>query len=283
MGSSADEQEEADEAQAPHVAEETTTIQTGAVSTDADETATPASEAGGAELLDFGQALIAAKTLYFQGDERAEPAFEQLRLRIAAGDTPPVQLQAEALIYLGELYYQNGRTTDAKIVFNHVLTLDPDFPISPYEHPMEVVGMFEMLRRGITRPPPAPAAEPKKRLPAWGYLPFGVSQFRQGRRRQGVFYACMQGVLATTSVVAFAHLHNINGGGFPASWSDQEVQRRVQLARYGIQWPATIGFYAVWGASVYEGGRSWNSATPATASRPTVQREGLHLTLHYDF
>jgi tetratricopeptide (TPR) repeat protein len=233
--------------------------------------------------IEFRQALVAAKTLYFQGDDRARVAFEQLRLRLAAGETPPVQLQAEALIYLGELYYQVGRTADAKSAFNDVLALDPDFPISPYEHPMEVVGMFEMLRRGITRPPPPPEVAPRKRLPAWGYLPFGAAQFRQGRRGQGIFYACLQGALAATSVGTFAHLHRINGGDFPSSWSEQEVGRRVQLQRYAIQWPATIGFYAAWGASVYEGSRTWDGGSPVSAAGIESRREELRVAINYRF
>jgi len=246
--------------------------------------ATPADSSSSPTFADFPQALAAAKILYFQGDDRAAAAFEELRLRIAAGESPPTNLHADALIYLGEIYYKGGRSEDAKALFNEVLALDPDYPISPYEHPMEVVGMFEMLRRGVNRPAPRPPPPPSiKRLPVWGYSPCGTTHFRQKKNRQGTLYACLQGALAITSIASYANLQRINGVNAPPTWTDAQIQERVKLQRLGIQWPATIGFYAVWGISVFEGRRSWlNDQQPGLANGISPG-EDLRVTVRHEF
>ena len=219
--------------------------------------------------LSFSQALAAAKLRYFQGDiPGATEELEGLRLRVAAGEEAPLTLLGEVLIYLGEIYYLDGKSDVAESIFRELLSLDPQFPISPYEHPMEVVGIFEMLRRGYLRPAPDQPTG-SKRVPAWGYAPFGVSQFRQNRRKSGALYAGAQAVLGITSVVSYVHLRQVNELGPPPSWTEEQVQRRVRTQRYLIQWPATFGFYALWGASVVEGRRTWRDAQTASTHNLT--------------
>jgi hypothetical protein len=78
-------------------------------------------------------------------------------------------------------------------------------------------------------------------------------------------------------------LHKINGGNFPPTWTAAEVQQRVQLQRYGLQWPATIGFYAAWGASVLEGRQSWTHGQGARSAHSVEMGKNLRVTLHYEF
>jgi hypothetical protein len=193
-----------------------------------------------------------------------------LRLRVAAGERPPKVQHAETLVYLGEIYYLEGRSDLAEQLFKEILAIDREYPISPYEHPMEVVGMFEMLRRDTARPAaPTPPPIPKlKRLPAWGYAPFGLPQFRQGKKAQGTIFAAAQAILAVTSVASYAHLQQINGQNGAVTWSEDVTKRRVTNERYLVQWPATIGFYACWGASIIQGGDQWRAEQKAT---PTAQ------------
>ena len=216
----------------------------------------------------FEQALVAAKLKYFQGDiPGATEGFEHLRLRVSAGEKPPISQFGEVLVYLGEIYYLDGQSETAESIFRELLMLDPQYPISPYEHPMEVVGIFEMLRRSTLRPTPE-IPQPVKRLPVWGYAPFGVSQFRQNRKKAGVLYASAQITLGITSIATYLHLRQINEVNPPPALAEEELQRRVRTERYLVQWPATIGFYALWGASVIEGRQTWGDGQAAMLNRP---------------
>jgi hypothetical protein len=223
----------------------------------------------------FSDVLQKAKQAWFEGRvDDALALFEILKRRLSFGERPGIAFQAEALIYLGEVYQSQGRFDDAAVAFRDVLERDPDATINPYHHPPEVVAQFNGVRDLVLAELAAKVVEPIPLVaaPWWTVLPFGVGQFKQGQTGSGVAYAMAQGGLGAASIAMTVSLRRTNGHlpdvhewppeGFP------DTVRRIQLQRFGVQWPATFGFYGVWAVSVADARIHWRQSQLAT--RPVL-------------
>jgi hypothetical protein len=163
----------------------------------------------------------------------------------------------EALIYLGEIRYVEGDRAAADATFRLLLERDPGWRISPYEHPMDVVGAFEIVRASVQgensqRKTDRPIGPP---LPWWGYAPLGVPQFKQGRIGAGAAFATVQLGLAATSVASWVWIDRLRPDR-DADLDDATLQatQRARLIRGALNVPSAVAFYAVWGGSVLDAG-----------------------------
>lgn len=217
----------------------------------------------------FAAILERAKDLYFRGDaDAAKRMLETLRLRIGSGEVVDWPLVVETFIYLGEIYYLEGDAEGANDAFNYVLQRDPETPISPYYHNLDVIHVFESVRTKVIErlrqqvpvpPPPPPEPTPP---PATVVLPFGLPQFIQGRPGPGFVYGAMQAGLGVTSVWYNVRLRNIaREHTFPNGLENQDALDQWRRERYLIHTPATIGFFVLWGVSTYDATR-WHRKHP---------------------
>ena len=228
----------------------------------------------------FAEQLQAAKGAWFRGERAdAEASLQQLYLRLVSGEEVPLEVGGEVAIYLGEIAFVRGDLVAAEAAWSWLLQRDPDFPISPYQHPLEVVGWFEGVRSRLAAERiRAPA--PKRPYPWWGFLPGGAPQFRQDQPVRGAVYLAAQTALAATSLGVWAHLAAANpdpgtpcAGGVgqsPLGWPCDTITTRVAREKYAVQWPATIGFYAVWGVSLLDGQARWQREVAAPSPSPTL-------------
>lgn len=218
----------------------------------------------------FGSVLEKAKEKYFQGESsEARELLQGLQLRLYAGEEADWSSVVEALTYLGEIYYVQGEQDQAQMAFQYLLERDPNTPISPYHHAIEVVNLFELVRTTVVAsrladvdnvPPPTVERSP---APLWTFVPFGVPQFMQGRTGLGVFYGGLQLGFGAASVALYPHLAKVNRESLehPLGWGPEEVTEKVQERRYLFQWPATFGFYTMWGVSMIDAAR-WHQRHP---------------------
>jgi hypothetical protein len=220
----------------------------------------------------FEGVLDTAKQKYFRGESsEARELLEGLQLRLYAGEEADWSSVVEALTYLGEIYYVQGDQDQAQMAFRFVLERDPSTPISPYHHAIEVVNLFELVRRNvvasrIVTPVPVPVPVTRRSpAPLSTFVPFGVPQLAQRRTALGVLYGSLQLGFGVASVALFPFLDRINGdgggSGHPLGWEPPEISDRVQRRRYLLQWPATFAFYTTWGVSVIDAAR-WHQRHP---------------------
>lgn len=214
-----------------------------------------------AVLQPYGAALAAAKRQYFEGEhEAALEMLQALRARVHGGETVLRDEYIETFVYLGELQFQLGDRPASWATFEGLLQGVPDASMSPLEHPIDVVRWFELVRDKVEQdrvPVPVPAIEPPPPMPIWGYAPFGIPQIAMGRTGRGAAFATLQTGFAAVSIWSYVRLSRINGTNHPPQWPDDEVQQRVNIERWAIQWPATVGFYATWVISVFDARRTW--------------------------
>ncbi len=219
-------------------------------------------------LAPFADVLGQAKRQYLSGDhEGALKSLEVLERRLALGEAVDPDAAADAMIYLGEIRYSLDTFESYELAvatFRKVLEKNPDQAINPYQHLPDVVGVFELVRQQVVAERAKKMRRP--RYPAWGFAPFGIPQFGQRQKGRGALYATLQGTLAATSIGVLVHLSVINGGPFTSKeWTPAEYNEmypKVQRERYGVQWPATFGFYVVWAVSVIDGRRHWAKPLP---------------------
>ncbi len=227
----------------------------------AQDAGTDASAAG----TSFAEELEAAKAMYFQGDlDQGLLAFRALQLRyVQTPQTVPFDEAVDALTYLGEILVKKGEDEEASRVFRTILEEDLDLRISPYHHPADVVFVFNRVREQIAAEraaevPEKPTIPP---APATTYLPLGLPQLARGRVGPGLWYGGGQALLGGIAIGTYLHLELINSPNdnqdHPLGWSDEQIVRRTQIRRYGLQWSATFGFYALWTASVVEARGHW--------------------------
>jgi hypothetical protein len=260
----------------PETGIETAGVEPGPPTRSEPEADTPATDGS------FASVLEIAKQRYFQGEStEARELLQGLQLRLYAGEEADWSSIVEALIYLGEIYYVQGDQDQAQMAFQYLLERDPTTPISPYHHAIEVVNLFELVRTTVIAnrkvEVPVPVPEPiveRTPAPIWTFAPFGVPQLTQGRTALGLFYGGLQVGLGATSLALFPYLDKVNRGGddHPAGWDDPEVTARVQQRRYAWQWPATFGFYAVWGISMIDAAR-WHQRHPKIVGVGLQSRE----------
>ncbi len=230
--------------------------------------------------------LEEAKASYFAGD-LADGLVRLQALQLEAMQTPDAQpwpLVVEALTYLGEIQIKLGDDESAQRVFRYVLERDPETPISPYHHPIDVVFLFNRVREMVLNErSAAQAAQPAPPKTPWhAWMPLGVAQAAQGRPTAAVVMGGTQAALGATAVGVFAHLHRVNRSpiGHPRGWTEDQVVDRVQAQRYAVQWPAAIGFYALWSVSIVDAHGSWRrDHRPQLSVSPTLG-DVRGLTLH---
>ena len=205
-----------------------------------------------------------------------ESAPQSLRGRVGLpifrrGEEPPWDLAATAMIYVGEIQYRRGNSDEARDAFRWLLKKDPDYQISPYRHPIEVVAVFSTVRDQVRRsmgetPTENAAIDP---LPGWGYLPLGIPQFRSRRPAVGALFGGLQVGLASASIGVYVNLVYLNKGfpeqnnndwlpaEHPRGWAMRDMQGNVNQIRYSVQWPLAIAAYGAYMGSVLEARRHW--------------------------
>lgn len=222
----------------------------------------------------FTEALADAKSRYFLGRvDEAAAILDELRIRLAAGERVATESKAETLVYLGEIRHLQGDDAAARALFRELLLDDPDQPVSPYEHPMAVIGLFETVRTAVRTELQRPEGPPmvKKRLPAWGYLPFGVPQFAQRKPAAGAVFAGAQALTLAVSIGMFVDLDRCR----VPNWDEASCGRRddaLDTLRYGIQWPSTLAFYGLWALSAVDGSTTWSREAPEVPARARRRR-----------
>lgn len=225
----------------------------------------------------FEQVLDHAVSTYLNGDlPAALDLFQTLQRRLTFGEAPDPELAREALIYLGEVRYNLGEYDSANAVFRQILQADPEAPINPYNHPTEVVGAFELVRASVraerATPPTDPPVIAPRRTPWWVVVPLGVPQLAQGQTGRGLAYGVAQGATGLISVATLVDLRSKNGTvADPHEWPADEYAdyyRRVQIERFAVQWPATLGFYALWAASSLDARATWHRPSPVVGVAP---------------
>ncbi len=221
-------------------------------------------------------ALEAARTTYLLG--RHADAAAALRALLAARDRGapvPDDVWSEALIYLGEIAYLAGDRTGAEAAFRQVLEFNLDQRISPNDHPMDVIGVFELVREGVTTERRALPPE-RHPYPWWGYAPLGVPQFKQGQPVRGAVALIFQAGLAGASVGAWVAIDRVQipaNSELPLDEAERRSERAA-LLRSAVSIPTASLFYVTWGASALDGGLTWRRAHPIEivgARRPAVQ------------
>jgi len=226
--------------------------------------------------------LESAKAQYFQGDlDQSLLAFRALQLRYAqTPDLVDFDDAVEALTYLGEILVKQGQDEEASRVFRTILERDIDLRISPYHHPADVVFVFNRVREQVAAEraaevPEEPIIPP---APATSYLPLGLPQLARGRVGPGILYGGGQVVLGGAAIGTYLHLRVVNrpDEDHPLGWDADQIVARSQSRRYGLQWPATIGFYTLWIASVVDARVHWNRshARPQARWTPLVLPPG---------
>jgi tetratricopeptide (TPR) repeat protein len=209
---------------------------------------------------------------------RHAEAAEAFRALLAARDrgaSVPDDVWTEALIYLGEIAYLAGDRSEAEAAFRQVLEFNLDQRISPYDHPMDVIGVFELVREGVTTERRAVPPE-RHPYPWWGYAPLGVPQFKQAQPVRGAFALVFQAGLAGASVgawVAIDRLQIPTDSELPLDEAQRRADRAA-LLRSALSIPTASAFYLAWGASALDGGLTWRRAHPTSfvgASRAGVQ------------
>ncbi len=202
----------------------------------------------------FAEQLEGAKRLYFQGHrEEALDLLADLQVQYLVDPAGmPWERAAEALIFLGEIYYFTGDMARSTKAWRLVLETDPDHPrLSPFAHPPEIAGEFEILRATVREEIASRPVPPPPRMPAWTALPLGIPQFAQRKPARGVLYASLQVGFGVGSLAVASQLRskNVSTQPHPDGWTEEEQARRINVQRYGIQWPLTAGAYVVWIAS----------------------------------
>ena len=234
----------------------------------------------------YGEVLSNAKRRYFSGNHLdALDLLESLEIRLLQGEFPGTDLKSETLIFLGEVLFVLGRKEEALRSFATLLETDPEFPISPYHHPIEVVRAFESTREEVHRqqvqaqiPDDSPNIPPP--LPLRGYMPLGIPQFAEGRVGAGLWFGTLQMGLGIASLAMYSKLdaNNVAPDVHPQGWAEDEVMNNVQNQRYMIQWPLGIAFYGTWLWSHSDARRSWKGEHQgAVALVPNPSANGLAL------
>ncbi len=229
--------------------------------------------ATGSGVVAFEVGLDQARAAWFQGDvEVARAGFQALYGQLLAGTDVPLESAGEVAIYVGEIAYEGGDLPAAEAAWTWLLQRDPDHPISPYHHPIDVIGLFESVRSRVKAEIAALPIPLPPRYPAWGWLPLGVPQFKQRQPIAGATLLVTQAVLASASVGFYLDLTATNPDiGDPAPdgrGTGGPLTERTRINKFRYQWPSTFGFYTLWAISTTAGQTRWRNHHPAP--RPTL-------------
>lgn len=239
---------------------------------------------------DAAAVFDAARRAYLLGDvDGAREGFLELVTRAGARGDVPDALLAEAYVFLGEIAWLAGQEAAADDAFRLALDLVPDLRLSSYEHPMEIIGAFELVRSARLRRPPEPPPLPPRPMPWWGYAPFGVPQFGQARPARGATYATLQVLAAGSSVAAWVWIDRLqvprDGGGLDLSLQQQRA-RRARIVRDAMSIPSAVAFYGVWAASIGDSAISWRRdqagpAPPQVSVVPWTHGPGVQVGVRF--
>jgi hypothetical protein len=208
--------------------------------------------------------LQAAKVAYtiHRDDETATSILTSIIVRAQALGDVPFSIKATALAYLGEIQLAADKREDAHATFRLILYEDPTWKISPFDHPREVLGEFEIVRREVVEEQ-ALIKERTRKYPVWGYAPFGVPQFQQQRPARGAVYATLQVAFAATSVAAWFLIDAkqipdpTTTDNLPPFSEHAAMREEALLYRNAMSFPAAAAFYVTWIVSVADGAMTW--------------------------
>jgi hypothetical protein len=214
----------------------------------------------GASAPDWAEVLADAKRAYnLREHERATELFESIVSAATLQDTVPFEIEASALVYLGEMYFLKEERAQADAMFRSVLERDLDYEVSQLDHPIEVYGAFEYLRRTIERERAVVVPVKARPYPFWGVLPLGIPQFGQDKPVRGTLYLLLQTGLIAANATAWGLIFDLKDD-IPDQVNSGEVDPSVQRARLlrdGLAYPTAGAAYAVWAISVADGAISW--------------------------
>ena len=203
----------------------------------------------------------ARRTYLLLGDRAAaQRQFEAMWAGATESQRRTSKALADAMTYLGEIQLLEGDPSSARATFRLLLEQQPETEVSPIEHPVEVIGLFELVRRSVL-PKPAPAVTEVPFKPApmpwWGYAPLGIPQFLQDRPVRGAMYLGLQLGSLGASIGLWVKLdsyQNISGqvdDDTAALFVRQQQQlRTIQWSTAGLGWLA-------WGTSIGDSALSW--------------------------
>jgi tetratricopeptide (TPR) repeat protein len=200
------------------------------------------------------EAFQQARNAYLLGCHEASIGrFANLAARLK-GIKEKEELYLRSLTFLGEVHYTLGDKESSLRAFDEALALNPDYQISILDHDPDAVALFELARVMVKKapPPPLPPLPRLKALPVSGYLPFGIPQFAQERIGSGLLLGGIQLATAATSIGMYVYLSR----NYQPDYSRAET-REVNLIRFGVQWPVTVGFWATYLASHLQARKTW--------------------------
>ncbi len=207
--------------------------------------------------------LAAARQAYLLGDhDGATATLTALVREYEDGRWVAREVWAEALVFLGEIQYVDGDRIAAESTFRLLLEREPTWRISPYDHPMDVVGVFEMVRAAVRdgeveAPPPSVSEVRPARVPWWTFAPFGVPQLARDRIAPGVVLASAQIGLAAASVGSWVWIDRLRQPrqeGETAAEGEARLDR-ARLVRDAFNIPVSAAFYAVWAGGAVDAAR----------------------------
>lgn len=220
---------------------------------------------------------------YLTGEfARAREGLLALVARDASTHDVSPHVYAESMIFLGELAYHEGDREGAEAMFRMLLTREPTTPISPYDHPDYIIGVFELVRGAVVAERSQRPVE-RVALPVWGYAPLGIPQFKQGHPVRGAIAATFQVGFIATSVASWVwidQLHSTWAGLTDSPPSAREDFPKALAIRGGLSIPSAALFYVTWGASVADGGMAWRrDHRPDLTLGVTPTPDGMGLVL----
>lgn len=160
--------------------------------------------------------LTKAIELYDSGEYGK--AIESLREVIYSGKIQDFTKIAQARLYLGFCYFKLGLKEEAIFEFGEALKLNKDLELDPEYFAPELVELFRLAKERLAEfqeKLKAPSVVVIKEKPiiikeepkVWGisnFLPGGIPQFHQGKKRPGMFFLIGQILAFTTSGIAYA-------------------------------------------------------------------------------
>jgi tetratricopeptide (TPR) repeat protein len=168
-------------------------------------------------------------------------------------------VQQEARVYLGELLYVRGDKEAARKIFEHVLTIDPEFQVDPFRHPPEILAQFEIARSSVAPYPKPPAFDTKLGATL---IPFGSYHLSHGKPVKGATLLVTQAAGLAVSLTMFVALFPEEARTYDVG---SEKEQRVKAQR-GVQVGAAAVF---WSSAIYgwvDAQRLWRTERDSLAS-----------------
>ncbi len=214
----------------------------------------------------------AARAVFEQHDFRE--AVARLSALLSSPQGPPQSsvIEREARKYLGVSYYLLGNSEQAKLQFELLLRLEPDYALDPVRFPAQVYETFAAVKEAVQQRSLAEAAERKKapaeitlsetqasalrtwldedhgyweveRRSRWmAFIPFGGGQWANGHMATGWLMAALSVGTATSATISGV-LHQRLADETPTS-GEIDSARSAERALRVVNW-ASLGALAV--------------------------------------